>query len=101
MPIVRDWYLDEDRIPTTTKRYNEVKSESLDLTNELGSETISSHTWDSSGPTISGSVAAGAVISWKVTGAGYGTLKVVTSGARTLHYPMHWRSTDQEPLDYA
>lgn len=95
------WWRDRDGVLTTVKRQDETIKEALDVNPELDGETIASTAWGTSGPTITGTANASGIVTWAVTGSGYATLKVTTSGARVLHYRMHWQASDQGVSDYA
>lgn len=96
-----DQYTDKDGRITWTKYHDEQRVYVLDFSDLLDSgETISSHSWSPSGPTIVSSVLASPVITVKVSGCGTADLTLTTSTqVRELHY--RWRGLDQHRRDYA
>lgn len=96
-----DQYIDKNGRTTWDKYHDEQKIYVLDFTDLLDSgETIASHTWLCSGPTMVSSVLATPVITVKVSGTGTANLKLTTSTqVRELHY--RWRSMDKTIGDYS
>jgi len=99
--IRRKYFQDRyDGAYTTYKRQDEVLNEGMEFINDLDGETISTATWDTNGPTISGTTvttgrdSTNTKVTWTVTDAGSATLQLTTSGSRTLEYRFRWIATD-------
>lgn len=94
-PTRNPYFRDTDGYITRTKLEDEVLNETVDFTQELGSETLSTATWtDTSGPTITGTTVASPLVTFTITKSGEATLIVTTSGSRTLHRRLRWLPLD-------
>lgn len=93
------WYRDNGYW-TTAKFHDEKITYPLDFADLLDSgETISSHTWDTSGPTITPSTLASTTVTATVLGTGTAKLKLTTStGIRIVNF--RWRDITTGKSDY-
>lgn len=99
-PRRRVWFLDWDGVYATTKRHNDKISYEFDESEELKSETISTASWSSSGPTLSGASIDSAKHSITVTGSGEATVTVTGSGGTIFERRYRWIATDRFVKDY-
>lgn len=84
-PSRNRFFRDRDGIPSVVRDEDAVETYTLDYADELGSDTISTSTWASEGPTIDSDSNTTTATTVTVSGSS-GELKntVVTAGGRTL-----------------
>ena len=89
------------------KRVDEVLTEEVEFAPELESgETLSTASFSTDGPTISGTTVAtgrdgtNTAVTFTITSTGLATLTVTTSNSRTLERRFRWRGTNADLDDY-
>lgn len=75
-----------DGIETVSKDIDSIESFTLDWSLDLGTDTISTSTWETSGPTAVSSSNTTTTTTIKASGAGELKNKVVTNGGSTYVY---------------
>lgn len=86
---------------TFPKRYDDSRAYTIDLSELLDGDTISTATWSADGVTIDASSNTTTTISVRVSGAGEAECLVVTAGSETFDLRLKWRATDARADDYA
>ncbi len=81
------WFTDHEGYPSRYKDNDAVESVQFDWSRDLGSDTISTSTWESAGGlTLSGASSTTTTATVTVTGTdGDATNKVVTAGSKTYY----------------
>ena len=89
------------------KRVDEILTEEAEFATELDSgETLSTASFSTDGPTISGTTIASGrdstntKVTFTITSTGVATLTVTTSNSRTLERRFRWRGTNDDLDDY-
>jgi len=101
-PIVRSPSFKEDGYETESKYSDELITRTKDVSEDLASgETVSSVSYDSSGPTVSGTSNTTTTFTFSVKYTGTVTVSVTTSSSRILIYKYQFIAKDQQSLDYA
>jgi hypothetical protein len=101
-PLERErWFRDRDGVLSTSKHKDDIVRVLLDLTDSLGSDTISSVTYTDSGLTTSAKSSTTTTITFDITNIGETLLVVTLSNSREINFKVRGYDIEgAKSLDY-